>query len=93
MILAKKKYSITSWQMKLFVLIYLTCLQHSVEEQGMLNKIDRLTIYALMGFISFGALVMRTSASEQASLMPVWGVIAAMIGLWLEIHQYDTSKH
>ncbi|KUI96752.1 hypothetical protein [Vibrio sp. MEBiC08052] len=59
----------------------------------MLNNIDRLTIYALMGFISFGALVMSTSASEQASLMPVWGVIAAMIGLWLEIYQYDTSKH
>ncbi|QMV12843.1 hypothetical protein [Vibrio spartinae] len=59
----------------------------------MLNKIDRLTIYALMGFISFGALVISTSASEQASLMPVWGVIAAMIGLQLEVQQYDTSKH
>ncbi|SHG12519.1 hypothetical protein [Vibrio gazogenes] len=59
----------------------------------MLNEIDRLTIYALAGFISFGVLVMRTSASEQASLMPAWGVIAAMIGLWLEVHQYDTSKH
>ncbi|SJN56572.1 hypothetical protein VR7878_01845 [Vibrio ruber DSM 16370] len=59
----------------------------------MQNKIDRLTLYALMGIISFGALVVNTSGAEQVSLMPVWGVIAAMIGFWLEIHQHDTSKH
>ncbi|MDW6002343.1 hypothetical protein [Vibrio mangrovi] len=55
----------------------------------MLNRIDRLTIYAVMGFLSFGALVMSTSEPEQTSLMPVWGVIAAMLGIGLEVHHWD----
>ncbi len=44
----------------------------------MLTALDRLTIYSVLCFISFCALVLRTPA--ETSLMPLAGMSATIIG-------------
>ncbi|OEE71542.1 hypothetical protein [Vibrio ordalii] len=50
----------------------------------MLTALDRLTIYSVLCFISFCALVMRTPA--ETSWMPLFGVSTSLVGIWLEMH-------
>lgn len=61
----------------------------------MLTALDRLTIYSVLCFISFCALVMRTPA--ETSLIPLAGVGASILGIWLEIHLWkgvsEEQKH
>ncbi|EHD0098487.1 hypothetical protein JZN58_003412 [Vibrio vulnificus] len=53
----------------------------------MLTALDRLTIYSVLCFISFCALVFRTPA--EASLMPILGMSATIIGIWIEMHKWS----
>ncbi len=43
----------------------------------MLTGLDRLTIYSVLCFISFCALVLRSST--ETSLMPIFGIVATII--------------
>ena len=52
----------------------------------MLTALDRLTIYSVLCFISFCALVLRTPA--EASLMPIFGMAATIIGIWVEMRRW-----
>ncbi|EJK2115688.1 hypothetical protein BOO29_17465 [Vibrio navarrensis] len=56
----------------------------------MLTALDRLTIYSVMCFISFCALVFRTPA--ETSLMPVVGMSVTIIGIWLEMHLWSGAS-
>ncbi|GAL07997.1 hypothetical protein ACFFLZ_01900 [Photobacterium aphoticum] len=51
----------------------------------MLTQMDRLTIYAVLCFITFCTLLLR--APEDTSLITLGGLIAAALGLWLELTQ------
>ena len=51
----------------------------------MLTALDRLTIYSVLCFISFCALVLRTPG--ETSLMPLVGMSATIIGIWIEMHK------
>ncbi|MGF1752350.1 hypothetical protein L4C33_01990 [Vibrio makurazakiensis] len=53
----------------------------------MLTGLDRLTIYSVLCFISFCALVLRTPA--EASLMPLAGMIATIFGIWVEMRRWQ----
>lgn len=52
----------------------------------MLTALDRLTIYSVLCFISFCALVLRTPA--EASIMPIIGIAATIIGIWVEMRRW-----
>ena len=57
----------------------------------MLTALDRLTIYSVFCFISFCALVLRTPS--DTSLMPVIGMIATILGIWIEMRKWsDVSE-
>ncbi|MGD8112635.1 hypothetical protein ACQEXU_17605 [Vibrio sp. TRT 21S02] len=56
----------------------------------MLTALDRLTIYSVLCFISFCALVLRSST--EASLLPLIGVCATIVGIWLEMHLWRGSS-
>lgn len=56
----------------------------------MLTALDRLTIYSVLCFISFCALVLRTPA--ETSLMPIVGVIATKLGIWIEMHKWSDAS-
>ncbi len=56
----------------------------------MLTALDRLTIYSVLCFISFCALVFRTPA--EISLLPIVGVVAAIMGIWLEMHKWSDAS-
>ena len=57
----------------------------------MLTALDRLTIYSVLCFISFCALVLRTPA--ETSLMPLVGVIATILGILIEMNKWsDVSE-
>ncbi|EMA8959896.1 hypothetical protein U5315_004029 [Vibrio fluvialis] len=56
----------------------------------MLTALDRLTIYSVLCFISFCALVMRSPA--ETSLMPLLGVSASIFGIWLEMHRWQGTS-
>lgn len=49
----------------------------------MLTTLDRLTIYAVLCFISLCALGL--GETTQAQLMPVLGTAASIFGIWLEM--------
>ncbi|MDF2155044.1 hypothetical protein [Vibrio sp. CAU 1672] len=53
----------------------------------MLTSIDRLTIYSVLCFISFCALVLRTPA--ETSLLPLVGISATIIGIWIEMRRWS----
>lgn len=56
----------------------------------MLTTLDRLTIYAVLCFISLCALGLETT---QAQLMPVLGTAASIFGIWLEMRsEQDTTQ-
>jgi len=50
------------------------------------TAIDRLTIYSVLCFVAFCALVFRGTA--EVSLLPLIGLSAALIGIWLEMHRW-----
>ncbi|MCL9777032.1 hypothetical protein [Vibrio methylphosphonaticus] len=52
----------------------------------MLTILDRLTIYALLCFISFCALVLKTSG--EPTLMPLIGLSASIVAMWIEMRQW-----
>lgn len=56
----------------------------------MLTVLDRITIYSVLCFISFAALVLRSS-NETASFLPLIGVVVTLFGIWLEVFR-DTSQ-
>ncbi|ELX7504125.1 hypothetical protein SKP08_004252 [Vibrio fluvialis] len=56
----------------------------------MLTALGRLTIYSVLCFISFCALVMRSPA--ETSLMPLLGVSASIFGIWLEMHRWQGAS-
>ncbi len=49
----------------------------------MLTVLDRLTIYSVLCMICFGALFVVPASGW--SLMPVIGITATVIGIWLEV--------
>lgn len=49
----------------------------------MLTALDRLTVYAILCFISLFALCL--GETTQLSLMTLSGVFASSLGLWLEM--------
>ncbi|WP_135445392.1 hypothetical protein [Vibrio tasmaniensis] len=53
----------------------------------MLTGLDRLTIYSVLCFISFCALVLRSST--ETSLMPIFGIVATIIGIWVEMRRWQ----
>ncbi|WP_428771906.1 hypothetical protein [Vibrio sp.] len=53
----------------------------------MLTALDRLTIYSVLCLISFCALVLRSPA--EATLTPLFGVAATVVGIWLEMHRWQ----
>ncbi len=53
----------------------------------MLTTLDRLTVYSVLCFISFCALVSQTT--HNVSLLPLIGMSASVIGIWLEMRRYD----
>lgn len=55
-----------------------------------MTAIDRLTIYSVMCFISFCAMVLRTPA--ETSLLPIVGMSAAIIGIWVEMHNWTGAS-
>ncbi|EPY1012827.1 hypothetical protein ABMX68_20715 [Vibrio vulnificus] len=56
----------------------------------MLTALDRLTIYSVLCFISFCALVFRTPA--ETSLMPILCMSATIIGIWIEMHRWSGAS-
>ncbi|GAA5648175.1 MULTISPECIES: hypothetical protein [Vibrio] len=56
----------------------------------MLTALDRLTIYSVLCFISFCALVLRSPA--ETSFMPLIGMCATMLGIWLEMRRWQGSS-
>ncbi|MDW3114735.1 hypothetical protein [Vibrio sp. 1727] len=56
----------------------------------MLTALDRLTIYSVLCFISFCALVLRTPA--DASLTPLVGMVATIIGIWIEMRRWSGAS-
>jgi hypothetical protein len=50
----------------------------------MLTVLDRLTIYSVLCFISFAALILRSS-NEVVSFLPLLGIVATLFGIWLEV--------
>ncbi|MDN3697384.1 hypothetical protein QWY97_08445 [Vibrio cortegadensis] len=56
----------------------------------MLTALDRLTIYSVLCFISFCALVLRSP--EDASFMPLIGMSATIIGIWIEMRRWHSSS-
>ncbi|KLN65254.1 MULTISPECIES: hypothetical protein [Vibrio] len=57
----------------------------------MLTALDRLTIYSVLCFISFCALVLRSPA-ESSSFMPLLGMGATVVGIWLEMHRWPSAS-
>ncbi|MDN3615655.1 MAG: hypothetical protein ACPG5L_09015 [Vibrio gallaecicus] len=55
----------------------------------MLTALDRLTIYSVLCFISFCALVLRTPA--EASLTPLIGVVVTLGGIWVEMRRWQST--
>ncbi|MFA0085001.1 hypothetical protein ACE1OE_24120 [Vibrio sp. E150_011] len=55
----------------------------------MLTTLDRLTIYALLCFISFCALVLKTSA--EPSLFPLLGLSASIVAMWVEMRHWQET--
>ncbi|PFG45745.1 hypothetical protein ATG66_4058 [Vibrio sp. ES.051] len=53
----------------------------------MVTALDRLTIYSVLCFLSFCALVFKTSA--DTSLMPLIGMMATITGIWIEMHKWS----
>ncbi|MBS9866090.1 hypothetical protein J4H18_19410 [Vibrio alginolyticus] len=56
----------------------------------MLTALDRLTIYSVLCFISFCALVFRTPA--DTSLTPLVGMVATIIGIWIEMRRWSGAS-
>ena len=57
----------------------------------MLTTLDRLTIYSVLCFIAFCALVLKTSVGPSA--MPLLGLSAAIFGIWIEMRRWqDVSE-
>ncbi len=56
----------------------------------MLTALDRLTIYSVLCFISFCALVLRTPA--ETSFLPLVGVVATIVGIWIEMHKWSDAS-
>ncbi|ARC90950.1 hypothetical protein B6A42_00695 [Vibrio coralliilyticus] len=56
----------------------------------MLTALDRLTIYSVLCFVSFCALVLRTPA--ESSFMPLLGMVATVVGIWLEMHRWPSAS-
>lgn len=57
----------------------------------MLTALDRLTIYSVLCFISFCALVMGTDPAN-VSWIPVIGMCASILGIWLEMRHWQGSS-
>ncbi len=55
----------------------------------MLNRLDRLTIYTVLGFITFCALVLRTSTN--VSLLPLIGLFSTIFGIAVEMYRWQPS--
>ncbi len=55
-----------------------------------MTALDRLTIYAVLCFISFCALVLRSPA--ESSFMPILGMMATVVGIWLEMHRWTGAS-
>jgi hypothetical protein len=55
-----------------------------------MTALDRLTIYAVLCFISFCALVLRSPA--ESSFMPILGMMATVVGIWLEMHRWTVAS-
>ncbi|AJR07075.1 hypothetical protein C9J03_20290 [Photobacterium gaetbulicola] len=49
----------------------------------MLTQMDRLTIYSVLCFITFCSLMLRSP--NETSFIALGGLIAAALGLWLEL--------
>lgn len=55
-----------------------------------MTSLDRLTIYSVLCFISFCALVLHSSA--EPSYMPLLGMVATVVGIWLEMHRWPSAS-
>ncbi|KOO04919.1 hypothetical protein [Vibrio nereis] len=56
----------------------------------MMTALDRLTIYSVLCFISFCALVLRSPT--EPSFMPLLGMAATVVGIWLEMHRWSNAS-
>lgn len=56
-----------------------------------MTALDRLTIYSVLCFISFCALVLR-SPTQSSSFMPLLGMGATVVGIWLEMHRWPSAS-
>ena len=58
-----------------------------------MNELDRLTVYSVLCFMCFCALVLRPS--HDASLLPIVGIVATIFGIWFETRcwQEPTEHH
>jgi len=55
----------------------------------MLNRLDRLTIYTVLGFITFCALVL--GGAPKVSFLPLVGLVATLIGIGVEMYRWHPS--
>ncbi|MDN3608613.1 hypothetical protein ACODM8_19265 [Vibrio ostreicida] len=55
-----------------------------------MTVLDRVTTYSVLCLLSLCALVFRSS--EDVSLMPLLGVVATVLGIWLEMHSYSGAS-
>ncbi|WP_341660309.1 hypothetical protein [Vibrio sp.] len=57
-----------------------------------MNELDRLTIYSVLCFMCFCALVLRPS--YEVSLLPIAGMVATVFGIWFETRCWqESSEH
>lgn len=57
----------------------------------MFTALDRLTIYSVLCFIAFCALVLKTSS--ETSFFPLIGLSASIFGIWIEMRRWqDVSE-
>lgn len=55
-----------------------------------MTALDRLTIYSVLCFLCFCALAL--SAPTESSFMPLMGMAATVIGIWLEMHRWPSAS-
>ncbi|USD65273.1 hypothetical protein [Vibrio sp. SCSIO 43136] len=57
----------------------------------MLDRLDRLTIYTVLGFISVCALVLQQAST--VSLLPIIGLTATLMGIGVEMFRWQPAEN
>ncbi|WP_284194092.1 hypothetical protein [Vibrio zhanjiangensis] len=56
----------------------------------LVNELERLTVYSVLCFMCFCALVLRPSS--EVSLLPIAGMVATVVGIWCETRCWSGSS-